>query len=177
MRLRVVVAIALAAPTLAGCYAGSQFSVEASHVDQPVSMTSAIHSGDMKVLAPNEYEELGRFSLQFSGWSFGSPLSPNPHEDISDALNDIVKEKGGNGITQLSIRASNHPLNFVSAFIRGISILGVIGGLGSLGAKDANVAESAGVTLLSAACFLFMPTVGEFTVEGMVVKIEEKPDQ
>ncbi len=162
---------------LMGCYTGSQSTIEAIHLDQPASMTSAIHNADMQVLTPKEYEELGPFSLEFSGWSFGSPITPNPRKDISDVLNDIVKEKGGNGITRLSLRASNHPLNFVSAFFRGMSILGIIGGLGSLGAKDANVGESAGVVAISAAVFLFMPTVGEFTVEGMVVRMKEQSDQ
>jgi hypothetical protein len=177
MKLSATVAAFIVSLVFTGCYAGSQFTIEATHLEQPVSMTSAIHNADMQVLTPKEYEELGRFSVQFSGWSFGSPVSPNPHKDISDELNEIVKEKGGNGITQLSIRASNHPLNFVSAFVRGMSILGIIGGLGSMAAKDAKIGESAGVVVLSAACFLFAPTIGEFTVKGMVVRMKEKPDQ
>lgn len=175
MNLLKVTLIVLCSALMMGCYAGSQFTIEASHLDHPVSMTSAIHNADLQVLTPAEYDERGRFSVTFAGWSVGPPVSPNPTKDISDVLNDVVKERGGNGITQLSIHAANNPINFVSAFFRGMSLLGAIGGVAALSGKDANIAETGGVIALSVACFIFLPAIGDFTVEGMVVRIKEKP--
>lgn len=159
---------------LTGCYAGSQFTIEASHVDQPVSMTSTIHNADLQVLTPNEYDDLGTFALSFSGWSVGPPISPNPTIDISDALNSVVKQRGGNGITNLTIRADNSPVNFVSMFLRGISWCGlVVGGL-VMATSSTQRLEGAEITAISAVGILFLPAVGNFTVEGRVVKIKQK---
>ncbi len=158
---------------LSGCYAGSQFTLEASHLNQPVSMTSAIHNADLQVLTPAEYDELGNFSISFSGWSVGSPLSPNPRKDISDELNDVVKEKGGNGITRLRITATNGSMNYVSAFLRGVSWFALIGGAALLFSHDPDKVTPVATIAISTAGILLLPTVGEFTVEGTVVRIKQ----
>lgn len=156
-----------------GCYAGSQFTIEASHLDHPASMTSAIHNNNLEVVGPGGYEEVGRFSVSFSGWSLGSPLTPNPHKDISDALNRLVKEKGGNGITNLTIRAANNPVNSVSMVLRGVSWVGVVLGTAILLGSDPNKTVPIEMIAVSAAGILFLPTVGDFTLEGTVVKIKQ----
>ena len=158
---------------LTGCYAGSQFTLEGSHVDHPVSFSSVIHNGNLEILNNGEYDEVGQFSVSFSGWSLGSPLSPNPRKDISDVLNQIVKEKGGNGITRLTIRAANNPVNFVSMVLRGFSWVGVVLGTAILLGKDPNKTVPIEMIAISAAGILFLPTVGDFTVEGMVVRIKQ----
>jgi hypothetical protein len=157
-----------------GCYTGSQFTIEASHLEQPVSMTSAIHNADLEVLTAKEYDDLGRFSISFSGWSVGSPVSPNPRIDISEALNDIVKKRGGNGVTDLTLRAANHPVNFVSMFLRGVSWLGLVIGTAMMVSSHTNRLEAAEVMVVSVAGILFLPTVGSFTMEGRVVRIKQK---
>ena len=157
-----------------GCYAGSQFTIEASHLDQPVSMSSAIHNNNLEVVGPGGYEEVGRFSVGYSGWSLGSPLTPNPRKDISDVLNRLVREKGGNGITNLTIRAANNPVNFVSMVLRGVSWVGVALGTAILFGKDPDKTVPIGMIAVSAAGILFLPSVGDFTIEGTVVKIKQK---
>ena len=163
----------LTALLLTGCYAGSQFTIEASHLDQPVSLSPTIHNNKLEVLKAGEYEEIGRFSISFSGWSLGSPLSPNPKRDISDVLNQIVKEKGGNGITHLTIQAANNPVNFVSMVLKGVSWFGVVLGTAILLSSNPNKTVPIEMIGVSAAGILFLPTVGDFTVEGMVVKIKQ----
>ena len=158
---------------LTGCYAGSQFTIEASHLDQPASMTSAIHNADREVVTTGGYEEVDRFAVSFSGWSLGSPLTPNPHKDISDALNRLVKEKGGNGITNLTIRAANNPVNYVSMVFKGFSWVGVVLGTAILFGSDPNKTVPIEMIAISAAGILFLPTVGDFTLEGTVVKIKQ----
>lgn len=156
-----------------GCYAGSQFTIEASHPDQPVSLTSAIHNADLEVVGPGGYEEVGRFSVSFSGWSLGSPLTPNPHKDISDVLNQLVKEKGGNGITNLTIRAGNDPVNYVSMVLNGFSWVGVVVGTAILLGSDPSKTVPIEMMAVSAAGILLLPTVGDFMIEGTVVKIKQ----
>ena len=174
MKSRAVVLAAVFSLFLSGCYTGSQFTLEAPNLNQPVSMTKAIHNNDLQVLTPAEYDELGRFAISFSGWSVGSPLSPNPRKDISEALNQIVKDKGGNGITQLTVRASNNPVNSVSAFLRGMCFLGALTGALMLFNTGSDKLEAAGVLGVSVAGIFLLPTVGDFTVEGMVVRIKQK---
>jgi len=81
-----------------GCYTGARFNLVAPNLDYPVSMTEAVHDHELKVRSFDDYDELSRFTLTFTGWSVGFPLSPNPQKDISDRLNAIVKEKNGDGI-------------------------------------------------------------------------------
>jgi hypothetical protein len=137
-------------------------------------MTEAIHNSELQVLKPGEYEELGWFSISFSGWSVGSPLSPNPRQDISDDLNAIVKDRGGNGITRLSIRAANNPVNYATMFLKGVAWIGLVVGAAELLGDKPNKMESVITIGLSAAGVLFLPTAGDFVVEGMVVRIKQK---
>jgi hypothetical protein len=175
MRSLLTISAAIGCSFLAtGCYTGSQFTLEAPHLDQPVSMTASIHNNELQVLGPGGYEELGWFSISCSGWSVGSPLSPNPRQDISDELNAIVKERGGNGITRLSIRAANNPVNYVTMFFKGIAWVGLVVGAAELFGDRPNKTESVITIGLSAAGILFLPTAGDFTIEGMVVRIKQR---
>ena len=177
MRPPTIVVALLCACSLTGCYAGSQFALDAPRLEQPVSMTQAIHNADMKVLTPAEYDELGTFSLSFSGWSIGWPLSSNPRIDISDALNTVVKGKGGNGITRLTIHAANNPFNFVSMFLKGVSWLGIGVGIALFANDHPDKLDATIVTMSSAAVILLLPVAGDFTVEGTVVRFKQRSSQ
>ena len=141
---------------------------------QPVSFSPAIHNGELQIEGPGNYDELGPFSISFTKWSFGALISPNPTKDISGLLNDIVKQKGGNGITRLAIKVENSSLNTFNMFLKGVSyttfVLGVAALLADNQHKDTGAA-SAGASL---AGVLLLPTVAHFTVEGTVVKIDKK---
>jgi hypothetical protein len=156
-----------------GCYTGSNFTLEASHLDQPVSFSPTIHTGEFQVIGPGDYEELGHFSISFSEWSVGSPINPNNSTDISKLLNEIVKQKGGNGVTRLTIKVENSPVNFVSMMLRGFSYVGLVVG-GAMLAGDTNKTSGAAVTGVSLAGILLFPTAAHFTVEGTVVNLDKK---
>ena len=159
---------------LPGCYAGSNFTIGASSLAQPVSFSEAIHNDSLQVAGPGDYTELGQFSLSFTEWSFGAPLSPNPSTDISKLLNDIVKKKGGNGITHLSVTVANSPVNFFSMVFRGLSYTAlVIGGISLLDNKSDKL-TAAEVVAGSLAGVLLLPAAAHFTLEGTVVKVEKK---
>ena len=166
--LRLIAGVALF--LLTGCYAGSQFVIEAPHLHQPVSMTSAIHDSSLRVVRGGEYDDLGHFAISFSGVSLGSPLDPHPRLDVSEEINNIVRKKGGNGITNLSITASNSPVTFTSMFLRGVAWVGVVVGAALLLDNSANKAPAVATIGISAAGVLLLPTVGEFVIEGTVVR-------
>ena len=164
-----ITAVALLLP---GCYVGSNFHVGASSLDQPVSFSDVVHNSELQVVGPGEYTELGQFSISFTGWSFGFPITPNPSRDISKELNAIVLNKGGNAITRLTIRVANNPVNTMSMVLRGISFAGfLVGGLVMLD-SETNRLVAAEIMAVSLAGILFIPTIAEFTLEGTVVKLE-----
>ena len=160
---------------LSGCYAGSEFIVEAPNVQQPVSMTSAIHDSTLQIVQAGMYDELGRFAVSFSGVGLGWPLNTHPHIDISDELNRIVKQKGGNGIVNLSIRAENTPVTYVSMFLRGVSWLGLVVGSALLFDAHSRTEPAVATMAVSAAGILFLPAAGHFVVEGTVVRTHGSP--
>ncbi len=151
-----------------GCYTGARFNLVAPNLDYPVSMTEAVHDHELKVRSFDDYDELSRFTLTFTGWSVGFPLSPNPQKDISDRLNAIVKEKNGDGIVGLTITVGNNSINGVTMALKGISAVTFAASLLILSGND----QSDGLILAGAslACLLLLPTAGEFTISGTVVK-------
>jgi hypothetical protein len=158
----------------AGCYVGSNFSIEASHLEQPVSFSPAIHNDELQVVGPGNYTELGRFSISFTEWSFGAPISPNPSKDISGLLNEVVKQKGGNGITHLTIKVENSTLNTFSMILKGFSYTTLVIGVAVLFGDSPNKYTGAAVAGASLAGVLLLPTVAHFTVKGTIIKIDKK---
>jgi len=158
-----------------GCYTGSQFTIEAKHLDQPVSLTTSMHNADAQIVDSSAYDNLGRFSMSFTGWSLGWPLSPNPRIDISRELNAMAKTKNGNGITGLSLQAANSPVNGLSMVFKGFAWICLVVGAAILVSNDQDKAGGAELVAGSAAAILFLPTVGNFTLDGTVVRVKEKP--
>jgi hypothetical protein len=106
----------------------------------------------------------------------GSPLSPNPKRDISGLLNDVVKQKGGNGITRLTIKVENSSLNSVNVFLKGLCYTTLVLGTAVLVADDEHKDTGAAIAGVSLAGALLLPTVAHFTVEGTVVKLDKKTE-
>lgn len=155
------------------CYVGSNFNIEASHLDQPVSFSPTIHNNELQIVGPGNYDELGPFSISFTEWSFGAPISPNPTKDISGLLNDVVKQKGGNGITRLTLKVENSSLNTFTMFLKGVSYTTLVLGVALFLGDNQQKYTGAAVAGASLAGVLLLPTVAHFTVEGTVVKINK----
>ena len=131
-------------------------------------MTQSIHNSELNILPPGDYEELSRFNMTFTGWSLGFPLSPNPQKDLSDRLNAVVKQNGGDGIVGLTITVGNNPFNNVTMALKGVSVVAFLTSLLILKYDD----QSTGLVLAGAslAGILFLPTAADFTITGTVVK-------
>ena len=157
-----------------GCYVGSNFNIEASHLEQPVSFSPVIHNDELQIVGPGDYNELGSFSISFTEWSIGDPIHPNPSTDISGLLNEAVKQKGGNGVTRLTIKVENSALNTFSMFLKGFSYTTLAIGVAMLFGENSHKSTGAAVAGASLAGVLLLPTVAHFTVEGTVIKIDKK---
>ena len=157
----------------AGCYVGARFDLEAPNLEYPASMSQSVHNEELQVLAPGDYEEVNRFTLSFTGWSIGFPLSPNPKKDISDRLNEIVKEKGGDAIVGLAFTVGNNPLNGATMVVKGISWVTFVASTLALIGNDPNKSGMAITASVSLAAILLLPTAGDFTVSGTVVKFKK----
>lgn len=166
--------ILIVSAPLIGCYVGSNFTIEASHLEQPVSFSPAIHNDELQVVGPGNYNELGPFSISFTEWSFGAPISPNPSTDISELLNEVVKQKGGNGITRLTIKVENSALNIINMGLKGFSYATLVIGVAVLLGNSPDKSGGAVLAGASLATVLLLPTVAHFTVEGTIIKIDKK---
>ena len=160
--------ILVSSMSFAGCYTGARFNLVAPNLDHPVSMTQSIHGNKLNILPPGGYEEISRFTLTFTGWSLGFPLSPNPQKDISDRLNAVVQQNGGDGIVGLTITVGNNSFNGVTMALKGVSVVAFLSSLLILKYDD----QSVGLVLAGAslAGILFLPTAADFTITGTVVK-------
>jgi hypothetical protein len=174
MNTRAKLFILIVSAQCAGCYVGSNFIIEASHLEQPVSFSPAIHNDELQVVGPGNYNELGRFSISFTEWSFGAPISPNPSKDISGLLNEVVKQKGGNGITRFTFKVENSTLNTFSMFLKGLSYTTLVIGAAMLLGDSPNKSTGAVVAGASLAGVLLLPTAAHFTVEGTIIMIDKK---
>jgi len=86
-----------------GC-SGAKMTMTATKLDYPVSTTQGIYDPNYKLLSEEDYESLGKFEFGISKWSMFwtlIPLTKDP--DVSDKLNSIIKEKGGDAVVNLQI--------------------------------------------------------------------------
>jgi hypothetical protein len=89
-----------------GC-AGGRLTMTANNLQHPVSTTEGLYDPNYKLLGEEDYEKVGNFDFSVSKWSLFwtlIPLSGDP--DISDDLNKIIKEKGGDAIINLQVNVS-----------------------------------------------------------------------
>jgi hypothetical protein len=121
---------------MTGC-AGSHLNVRADRLEHPVSMTGQVYDDNFSI-AP--YEVVGEFSFNVRsiainggeiGGFMGLPAINTTFgrdKDISDRLNRLIAEKGGDGIVNLSIGGrQNWLFNIVPATVGGL--MATVGGL------------------------------------------------
>lgn len=97
--------------------------MKADKLDCAVSTTQGLYDSNYKLLSEEDYQKVGNFQFDVSRWTiFWSiiPLSSNP--DISERINRIVKEKGGDAVINLQVTVSGASggaslINFFSSAI------------------------------------------------------------
>jgi hypothetical protein len=118
------------------------------------------------------YDVIDDFSFTISrvttGWtllSFGF-FSFGPTEDISDKLNEIIKEKGGDAVVDLQV--NKNPVTTIVNFASG-TLSGLFGTLGVLFlATDSKKNSNPSTALLATS--VLMPGYMLIHVEGKVIK-------
>lgn len=91
---------------MTGC-AGGHLTMTANNLEHPVSTTEGLYDPNYKLLGEEDYDKVGNFNFSVSKWTLFwtlIPLSGDP--DISNDLNKIIKEKGGDAIINLQVNVS-----------------------------------------------------------------------
>lgn len=97
--------IAILIALITGC--GSRSYLSAKSAKYPVSMSSAVRGPTGELLGPDELELKGKLSFDYLTcrmlWTL-VPIKPLfGTEDISDAINESVRSKGGEAIVNLTV--------------------------------------------------------------------------
>ena len=111
--------------TLSGCSVGAKINIEAQNLDYPVSQSTSIYTPTGEFIYPDNYELISDFSYNFKKWGISS-INIQSTEDISDQLNEIIEEKGGDAIVNLEISMRNTGTNSFMVFIKSVALMGSI---------------------------------------------------
>jgi hypothetical protein len=90
-----------------GC-AGARSYVVAREALVPISMSDGLRGEDGKLLADGQKHVVGEFSYDYRAWGMlWTAISFTGNKDISDAVNEQVKDAGGDAINNLEVRSGN----------------------------------------------------------------------
>lgn len=93
---------------------GASATIKADRLRYPVSLSTGIYDDRLRLLAPGDYQVVDEFSFTIRKWGiFWSVLTFGENEDISRRLNQIVREKEGDAIIDLTFTTINSDLNFL----------------------------------------------------------------
>ncbi len=174
MKIRVKKALALVLAmslliTQIGCASGS-IKLKANNLDYPVSMSKGMFDENLDVKTENRGLKViddFSFTVTRTGLFWGlfnfSFSKTGSTEDISQKLNNIVKEKGGDGIIDLQIKR-NQLYSAGNAFLGATStLIGSLGLIFFLGKQNGPGFAFVGLSAL-------FPAFVQLKVKGKVVK-------
>lgn len=154
-----------------GCHS-FKHTAEVKDNKYPISLTPYLYSETLSELGTENYAVVESFKITKRVWSIGVgrfPLTPS-HFDLTDDLNKIVEQHGGNAIVNLNMNSSTTMLTNVSggvAFtIFSVGLLGTV-----LNASDSEW-DQAGITSMVMVSAVLMPGWNKVTITGEVVKID-----
>lgn len=95
----------IAAFLLNSCAGRPEIIITADNIEYPLVTGYYLHNKQLKVVGPKDYTIIDPLEITFYRWYIGRqliPLSSN-EIDISEKINEIVKEKGGDAVINFSI--------------------------------------------------------------------------
>jgi hypothetical protein len=154
---------------ISGCTVAAKVNIHASDLDYPVSYSDSFYDDQLLTRYPDTYRTVNNFSFDFTKFSFTFPINSESNEDISQKLNEIIKQNEGDGIVGLKITVSDSPLNSLTLFTKIVSLWGfMIGTASFISDASRDAALLAGCSL---AIYLLSPAAANVTIEGKVVKM------
>jgi hypothetical protein len=156
--------------TISGCSVGSKVNLKAENLNYPVSQSSSIYLPNGEFINQDNYELITDFSYNFRKWGI-STVNIQSTEDISDQLNSIIQEKGGDGIVNLDISMRNTGTNSMMVFVKSVALIGsVIATAVTFSQPSAESTAFAGGSILT---YIFTPANVDIEISGTVVKFIE----
>ncbi len=153
--------------TLSGCSVGAKVNIEAENLDFPVSQSTALYIPSGEFIYPEDYELITDFSYNFKKWG-NSTIKIQSTEDISDQLNEIIEEKGGDAIVNLEISMRNTGTNSFMVFVKSVALMGSIIATGvTISQPSTEGAAFAGGSILA---YIFTPANIDIEIKGTVVR-------
>jgi hypothetical protein len=150
-----------------GCSVGTRVSIESNRLEYPVSQSSSVYISDGEILKANDYELIADFSYRFKKWGISS-LGIDSGIDISDQLNSIIEEKGGDAIVNLDISMRNTAKNSFMLVLKSTAFIVSIAATAITFADPS--AEASLIAAGSLATYLFTPANVDIEIRGTVVK-------
>lgn len=110
-----LVLLALSTIFLAGC-AGARGVIELNSLAYPVSMSAYLYDQNNNIVAKEQaLAVVDKFTYRKTAWGILWTLVPlSDDRDIADAINEKLKETGGDGIINLSLTAEECGFNIFS---------------------------------------------------------------
>lgn len=155
---------------LVSCTVGLNTKIKASTLSAPVSLSETFYTNTFQIADSTNFQIIKSFSFEFTKWGISSPLNIGSDKDISEELNRIIIENGGDAITGLKISVNNSEINKVLLFPKVISLW--VGVVAMSLIVSGEFADNAIVAVSAAIIFLFTPAKANIKVEGEVVKLE-----
>ncbi|MEX2603732.1 MAG: hypothetical protein WD361_06000 [Gracilimonas sp.] len=155
---------------LCGCSVGAQVSINAAHVNSPVSQTNSFYTQNDKLILTDHYEVVESFSHTFTKWGVSSIINIRNEEDISEKLNSIIAKHDGDGIVDLTISVNNPP--FINGMMWFTKTVALTAALISIPATIIEPKRGYALTAAgSSVVYLFTPAAAEIKIEGKVVRL------
>ena len=153
-----------------GCYVGAKVHVKTDHLSYPVSYTESFYTHDLKLKARDDYKKIKHISFSFTKWGISAPLNISSDEDISERLNDVIKENEGDALVNVVVSVNSTPVNGVLMVPKSLGfIIGLVGiPLFISEPTGENAALAAGAIVV----YLFTPGAATINIEGDIIKIK-----
>lgn len=106
----------LAVSSFMGC-AGARSQVVMPDSRYPVSMSNGIYGPEGQVLLADDVEVVGEFLIEETAWAMLYSAIPfTPELDVSEELNKLIEDKGGEGVVRLRTEVSPCALDYFVVF-------------------------------------------------------------
>lgn len=166
MKIELLIVFALLLNGL-GCSVGAKVNIEANMLNYPVSQSSSVYSPMGEFINSKNYEAITDFKYNFKKWG-NSTINIQSEVDISNQLNEIIKEKGGDAIVNLEISMRNTGTNSIMVFVKSVALMGsIIATAVTLTQPSSESAAFAGGSIIT---YIFTPANVDIEISGTVVK-------
>ena len=154
-----------------GCYVGTKVYIKSDHLLYPVSYTKSFYTHDFDLIDSWDYKIIKHFSFSFTKWGISVPLNIGSEEEISEKLNQLIRDNSGDALVNLVVSVNSAPVNDVLMVPKIVSLcIGLVG-------IPLFISEPSGELAVLAAgavvVYLFTPGAANIKIEGDIIKITE----